>query len=48
VHQACCVVPHWEFVVPEDGRWSVELTLGIDTSAALAKELCNTAAPRTV
>jgi hypothetical protein len=46
VHQACCVVPHWEFVVPEDGRWSVELTLGIDTSAALAKELCNTAAPR--
>jgi 4-alpha-glucanotransferase len=48
VHQACCVVPHWEFVVPEDGRWSVELTLGIDTSAALAKELCNTAEPRPV
>jgi hypothetical protein len=48
VHQACCVVPHWEFVVPEDGRWSVELTLGIDTSAALAKELCNTAEPRAV
>ena len=48
VHQACCVVPHWEFVVPEDGRWSVELTLGIDTSAALAKELANTAEPRPV
>ena len=48
VHQACCVVHHWEFVVPEDGRWSVELTLGIDTSAALARELCNTAEPRTV
>jgi hypothetical protein len=48
VHQACCVVPHWEFVVPEDGRWSVELSLGIDTSAALARELCNTAEPRTV
>ena len=48
VHQACCVVPHWEFVVPEDGRWSVELTLGIDTSAALAKELANTPEPRAV
>jgi 4-alpha-glucanotransferase len=48
VHQACCVVPHWEFVVPEDGRWSVELTLGIDTSAALARELCKTAEPRPV
>ncbi|MDA1161829.1 MAG: DUF1926 domain-containing protein [Planctomycetota bacterium] len=43
VHQSCCVVPHWEFVVPEDGRWSVELTLGIDTSAAMARELCRTA-----
>jgi len=48
VHQSCCVVPHWEFVVPEDGRWSVELALGIDTSAALARELCRTAEPRSV
>jgi len=48
VHQACCVVPHWEFVVPDNGRWSVELTLGIDTSAALARELCRTAEPRPV
>jgi len=48
VHQACCVVPHWEFVVPEDGRWSFELTLGIDTSAAQARELCKTVEPRVV
>jgi len=39
VHQACCVVPHWEFAVPADGRWSVDLTLTIDTSAAQAREL---------
>ena len=48
VQQACCVVPHWEFVVPEDGRWSFELTLGIDTSAAQARELCKTVEPRAV
>ena len=48
VHQSCCVIPHWEFVVPEDGRWSVELTLGIDTSAALARELGKPATQRSV
>jgi len=39
VQQACCIVPHWEFVVPNDGVWTVELSLGIDTSAAQAGEL---------
>lgn len=39
VHQSCCIVPHWEFEVPEDGVWSVELSLGIDTSAAQARQL---------
>ena len=43
VHQACCLVPHWEFVTPEDGVWTVDLTLGIDTSAAQARELANAA-----
>ncbi|HEX6985187.1 MAG TPA: alpha-amylase/4-alpha-glucanotransferase domain-containing protein [Planctomycetaceae bacterium] len=39
VHQSTVVVPHWEFVAPEDGRWSVTLTLTLDTSAAQAKQL---------
>lgn len=46
VHQACCVVPHWEFIAPADGRWSVEIRLGVDTSAAQAKELCKTGEAR--
>lgn len=47
VHQACCVVPHWEFVAPADGRWEVKITLGVDTSAAQARELGKTAECRT-
>lgn len=43
VHQACCVVPHWEFLAPADGKWSVVIRLGIDCSAAQAKELCQAA-----
>ena len=43
VHQACCLVPHWEFTTPEDGIWSVDLTVGIDTSAAQARELADAA-----
>jgi alpha-amylase len=39
VHQSSAVVPHWEFTVPADGRWSVKLTLSIDTSAAQARQL---------
>lgn len=42
VHQSCAVVPHWEFVVPEDGRWSVKLLLSIDTSVAQARQLRET------
>ena len=39
VFQSCAVVPHWEFVAPADGRWSVGLTLTCDASAARAKRL---------
>ena len=39
VHQSAVVVPHWEFAAPADGRWSVSITLAIDTSAAQAKQL---------
>lgn len=43
VHQSTVVVPHWEFASPEDGHWSVSITLTLDTSAAQAKQLEETA-----
>ena len=45
VHQSVCVLPHWEFVMPEDGPWVVDLRLIIDTSVAAARLLAS-AAPR--
>ena len=39
VHQSCMVMPHWEFTAPADGKWSVELNLAVDTSAAQARQL---------
>jgi 4-alpha-glucanotransferase len=39
VHQSCAMVPHWEFIVPEDGRWKTTFRLAIDTSAAQARKL---------
>jgi alpha-amylase len=39
VHQSVCVVPHWEFVMPESGGWTVELRLVLDTSIAAARQL---------
>ena len=39
VHQSSAVIPHWQFMAPEDGRWSVNLKLATDTSAAQAREL---------
>lgn len=44
VHQSCAVVPHWEFHAPQDGRWSVEFTLTIDTAAAHARQLAESGA----
>ena len=46
VHQSCVVMPHWEFTAQEGGRWSTTLRLSIDTSAAQARELRETAAAR--
>ena len=43
VHQSSAVVPHWEFLAAKDGRWSVRLQLSIDTSAAQARQLRETA-----
>ena len=44
VHQSSVVVPHWEFISPADGRFSVSMTLATDTSAAQARELTKAAA----
>ena len=47
VHQSVCVQPHWEFVMPENGPWVVDLRLIIDTSVAAARQLAS-ATPRTL
>jgi 4-alpha-glucanotransferase len=39
VHQSCAVVPHWDLIADDSGRWSVRIDLSIDTSAAQAKQL---------
>ena len=39
VHQSVCVVPHWEFVMPEQGPWVVDIRLVLDTSIAAARQL---------
>lgn len=47
VHQSVCVVPHWEFVMPDDGVWIVDLRLVFDSSVAAARKLAQ-ASPRTI
>jgi alpha-amylase len=44
VHQSTLVMPHWEFVAPADGKWSVRIGLSLDTSAAQARRLREAAA----
>lgn len=39
VHQSACVIPNWQFIVPEDGRWSVRIKMSVDTSVAQARLL---------
>ena len=46
VHQSVCVVPHWEFVMPQEGPWTTELRIVLDTSIARARQLANTAKTR--
>lgn len=43
VHQSSTVIPRWEFLAPPDGKWSVKITLAIDTSAAQARKLRDSA-----
>ncbi|MCA9012887.1 MAG: DUF1926 domain-containing protein, partial [Planctomycetaceae bacterium] len=47
VHQSVCIVPHWEFVMPDDGAWVVDLRLVFDSSVAAARKLAQ-ASPRSV
>ena len=43
VHQSSAVVPRWEFLAPEEGEWSVDIKLCVDTSAAQARQLTKAA-----
>lgn len=44
VHQSCCVIPCWEVQGDAEGRWTVRISLSIDTSAAQARKLRQSAA----
>lgn len=46
VHQSVALVPHWQFAVGEDGTFSVEMRLVLDTSLARARELADIAEER--
>ena len=39
VHQSVSVVPHWEFVMPDEGAWVVDLRVIFDSSVAAARKL---------
>lgn len=46
VHQSVSVIPHWEFVAPDDGPWCADLRLVLDTSLARARQLAEVAESR--
>lgn len=46
VHQSCTVVPHWQITADAEGRWSTQIQLSVDSSAAQAKQLAEAAATR--
>jgi alpha-amylase len=46
VHQSVCVVPHWQFTMPAEGPWTMELRIIVDTSVAAARVLGETGAHR--
>lgn len=39
VHQSVCIVPHWEFMMPEQGAWVADLRIVFDSSVAAARKL---------
>ncbi len=38
VHQSVCVVPHWFLTPDAEGRWSVTMSLALDTSRAESRQ----------
>lgn len=44
VHQSVCIVPHWEFMMPEQGAWVVDLRVVFDSSVAAARKLVQASA----
>ncbi len=44
VHQSVCIVPHWEFMMPEQGAWVVDLRIVFDSSVTAARKLVQAAA----
>ena len=44
VHQSVCIVPHWEFLMPEQGPWVVDLRIVFDSSVAAARKLVQASA----
>ena len=44
VHQSVCIVPHWEFMMPEQGAWVVDLRIVFDSSVAAARKLVQASA----
>ncbi len=39
VHQSVCVMPHWQFSMPDEGAWVVDMRLVFDCSIAAARKL---------
>ena len=44
VHQSVCIVPHWEFMMPNQGAWVVDLRVVFDSSVAAARKLVQASA----
>ena len=47
VHQSCAVILHWEFT-PTESTWQTSINMLLDTSAAQARRLTQTAKKKTV
>jgi len=39
VPQPCCLLPHWQILADDQGRWQTTMRLSVDTAVAQAREL---------
>ena len=39
VPQSCCLLPHWQILADDQGRWQTTMRLSVDTAVAQAREL---------